>query len=152
MPEFTIEKDIAAPRERVFAEATDLAHAAEKIRGILKVEILTDGPVGLGTRFRETRVMFKREATEEMEITAFDPPSGYALGAESHGCRYHTEVRLEPDGEGTRLRMRFRAEPVTLPAKLLSFMLRPMLKVGMKEVDKDLDDIKAAAEDAAQPG
>ena len=75
MAQFTIDKYIEAPREVVFDAALDLHSVAENIRGIEKLEVLTEGPIGLGTRFRETRIMFKKEATEVMEITVFERPS-----------------------------------------------------------------------------
>jgi hypothetical protein len=58
---------------------TDLDGAAERVDGIQKLEKLTDGPVGLGTRFRETRRMFRKEAAEEMEFTAFEPGRSYGV-------------------------------------------------------------------------
>ena len=95
---FTIKKHFEAPPERVFEVCTDLRNAARHINGIKKLEVLGDGPIGVGTRFRETRVMFKRECTEEMEIVSFDPPKGYAIGCESHGCRYRTDLRVTASG------------------------------------------------------
>ena len=114
------------------------------------MEMLTDGPVGLGTRFRETRVMFKREATEEMEVTAFDAPHSYSLGCENHGCRYRTEFRFAPNGSGTDLEMTFGAEPLTKTAKVMSFLMKPMMKTMMKHCSKDLEDLKAAVEDSGE--
>lgn len=146
MTAFTITKQIDAAPETVFEYATDLRRAPERINGIVKMEVLTEGPIRLGTRFRETRIMFKREATEEMEITAFDPPTGYALGCESHGCRYRTEFRLRPTDAGTEMQMEFDAHPLTLPAKVLGFLFKPMLKACIKETEKDLDDLAAAIE------
>jgi len=72
-----MEKYIEAPREVVFDAALDLHSAAENIGAITKMEVLTDGPIGLGTRFRETRVMFRKEATELMEITVFERPARF---------------------------------------------------------------------------
>ena len=98
----TISETIARPIEEVFAAATDFAGSVERIGGIEKVEMLSEGPVGLGTRFRETRTMFGREATEEMEVVEFEPPRRYVLGAESHGSRYRTEIRFAETGDGPR--------------------------------------------------
>ncbi len=143
---FTLTRHIEAPREKVFEYAADLRKAPERIRGITKLDVLTDGPIGVGTRFRETRVIMKREATEEMEITAFDAPNGYQVDCENHGCKYRTVYRLTPNGTGTELEMTFDAEPQTRMAKLLSFVFKPMMKSCMKETGKDLDDLKAAIE------
>ena len=146
MAQFTVEKYIEAPREVVFDAALDLHSAAENIRGIEKLEVLTEGPIGLGTRFRETRIMFKKEATEVMEITVFERPSRYVFEAESHGSKYLTSYDLVQEGSGTKLVMVFSAEPQTFFAKVMGVVFSFMLKACMKEVEKDLDDLKSVIE------
>jgi hypothetical protein len=143
---FTVDRHIAAPPDVVFARASDFRRAPETISAIVKTDVLTDGPVRIGTRFRETRVLFGREATEEMTVTAFEPPKCYTLGAESHGSRYLTELSFAPDGQGTRVTMTFAATPVTFLARVMSVMMRFMMKSLVKMCAKDLDDLKAAIE------
>ena len=144
--EMRIREHVAAPPARVFEVATDFARAPEFVEGIRAVELLTDGPVGVGTRIRETRVFFKKEATEEMEVIEFDPPHSYLLRAESHGCRYLTRIRFEASGGGTDIVFSFDATPLTTFAKVMSVLMKPMTKMMVKECAKDLDDIAAAAE------
>ncbi|MFQ5654891.1 MAG: SRPBCC family protein [Planctomycetota bacterium] len=151
MASIEIKRHIDAPPERVFAMASDFAGAAANIEAILRVEMLTGGPVRVGTRFRETRKMLGRESTEEMEVTVFDPPRGYTLGCESNGCRYSTELRLEPSGSGTALQMVFEATPLTGVAKVMGFLMRPMMKKAMTEFARDLDQMKARLEAAERP-
>lgn len=146
MAQITLEKQVRAPIQRVFAVATNLRDAPKNIPAITKMEVLTEGPVRLGTRFRETRKMFGREATEEMEITAFDPPRSMSVGCESHGCRYRSGFRFDQRDGGTHVEMTFAAEPLTFGAKVMSVLMRPMMKKLMAEVAKDLDAIAAAAE------
>jgi len=141
-----VKKHIAAPPDTVFEAATDIPSWTERIDGIKKVELLTDGPMALGTRFRETRIMFNREATEEMEVTAFDAPRSYAVGAESHGCRYNSVLTFTANGSGTDVEMTFDATPLTAMAKLMSAMMKPMMKKMSDLCDKDLDDLKASIE------
>jgi hypothetical protein len=143
---FTVDRHIAAPPDVVFARASDFRRAPETISAIIKTDVLTDGPIRLGTRFRETRVLFGREATEEMTVTAFDPPRSYTLGAESHGSRYHTELAFTPDGQGTRVTMTFAATPLTFMSRVMSLLLRPMAKSMVKMCAKDLEDLKQAIE------
>ena len=57
---FSVDRHVDAPPEVVFAHASDFRRAPEFITAIAKMEILTSGPVGAGTRFRETRMMFGR--------------------------------------------------------------------------------------------
>jgi hypothetical protein len=146
MLDLSIQRDVAAPPERVFAVASDLRGAPGRIRAITKLEVLTDGPVRVGTRFRETRKMFKREATEEMEVVAMDAPRSYAFGCESCGCRYRMEMRFVPKGSGTEMQMRFQAEPLTFFAKVMGLLMKPMAKKMMSGCSRDLDDIAAHAE------
>jgi len=72
--------NIAAPSALVWSVVTDIERAAENIPAIKSVEIL-DGPrTGKGLRWRETRVMFGREATEVMEIAEWKPPTSHLSG------------------------------------------------------------------------
>ena len=145
---FTTSMHIGASPEAVFALATDFGRAAEVIRAIENVEMLTEGPVGLGTRFRETRTVLGHATTQEMEVTAFDSPSLYALGCESHGARYVTEVRLASNSTGTDVELRFEARPMSFMAKAMAEMLRPMLDSVAGVLENDLEDLKAALERA----
>ena len=142
----TVKKRIEAPAETVFEALTDFAQAADRIENVQRIEMLTDGPVGVGTRFRETRLLFEREATEELEITAFDPPRSYTIGCENHGCRFRSEFRLTPSGSGTEIEMIFEATPLTATAKLLAAAMQPMIGKVAEICGKDLDDLKAAIE------
>lgn len=146
MPGISVRHHIAAPPDVVFARAADFEHAADFISGITKVEMVTDGPVGVGTRFKETRVMFGKEHAEEMEVVDFEPPRRYALQAHNCGCRYHTEFRFTPKGGGTEIEMTFDATPLTFVARIMSFMMRFMMKSCVKMVEKDLADLKQAIE------
>ena len=146
MSSIKIKKHIEAPPETVFAAAIDLSTWSDRMQGIEKVELLTDGPMALGTKFRETRIMFKREATEEMEVIAFDAPRSYALGAENHGCRYQTQMTFTPNGSGTDLEMTFEATPLTALAKIMAAMMKPMMSKIGEMCGKDLDDLKASIE------
>ena len=142
----SVSQDIAAPIETVFDRAADFPNAASTIEAITKMEMLTEGPIGVGTRFRETRVMFGREATEEMEIVEFDRPRGYRLHAESHGSRYLSGLSFEETAGGTRVTMHFEGTPLTLMAKIMSFMMKPMMKKMVSICAKDLEDLKNAVE------
>jgi hypothetical protein len=137
---------VSAPPQAVFQQAADFPRAADRIRGILRIEMLTDGPVRVGTRFKETRMMFKRECTEQMEVSAFEPPHRYTLTSISCGCRYEATLRFTPARGGTDVEMTFDAQPLTFLAKLMSFMMRPMMKSCMKLIAQDLADLKRAIE------
>ncbi len=146
--EVTVE--IKAGVEQVFEVFTDLENAAERIADIQKLEFLTDGPVGKGFRWRETRMMFNKEAKEEMEITDFQPPKSFKAEAESHGAHYTSIYRFEPTDQGTKVAMTFEARPLTFIAKIMTFLTGPMMR-GMvsKCLTKDMTDLKKYLESNA---
>ncbi len=63
----TIHRHIAAAPDRVFATITDIPNTPTVISAIASVALLTDGPVGPGTRWRETRRLLGHAATETLE-------------------------------------------------------------------------------------
>lgn len=147
MPGVTVSSRIEAPVERVFAAYTDLENAPSVISAIKRIEILTPGPVGVGTRFRETRVMMGKEATEEMTFAVFEPGARYVLTAESHGSKYTTTFRFTPEGNATRVTCDFLGEPQTAGAKILTALMLPLMK-GMirKCLVQDIDDVRRSVE------
>ena len=103
---------IKAPRVDVFSVFSDIPSASERITGIKQLEVLSEAKSGQGVRWRETRVMFGQEATEEMEITRFDEPNSYVVEAESHGTHYTSRFSFVEDGGGaTRVTWEFEGKP-----------------------------------------
>ena len=72
MQKIGIARHVDAPVQRVWDLATDLERAPTTLSGVTRVEVLTDGPFAVGTRWRETRTMFGREASEVLEVTAVE--------------------------------------------------------------------------------
>lgn len=139
---------VRAPRSVVWAVVTDIPNAASTIEGIEKIEIIDRPASGLvGLKWRETRKMFGKEATEVMWITGASEASHYETRAESHGAVYTTRIGLEDAAGGTRLSMELAAAPQTFGAKVMGSIFGPFMKGSMrKALLKDLEDIKAAAE------
>ena len=129
-----------------YDEFTDFEHAADNVSGIERLEILTDGPVGKGTRFRETRIMFNREATEEMEITQWENGKSYTVEAESCGAHYSTKFTVEPQGASTLVRMDMQVRPLTMAARLMAPLGWLMKGAVKKCVEADMDDLKQGLE------
>ena len=149
MPSLEISAAIAAPPHKVFALFSDLEHAAENIGAIKKLELVTPGPMRKGTRFRETRVMYGKECTEEMEVSDFEPGKSYTVTAGSCGARFATRFDFRAEGSGTRVDVKVDATPVSLFAKLMSPLSGLMMKSMKKCFEQDLHDLKAVAEGKA---
>jgi carbon monoxide dehydrogenase subunit G len=147
----SVSRQVDAPPAQVWAIVTDFAGAPQRISAIKRLEVITDGPVGKGTRFRETRIMFKKEATEEMTITAWNPPYNYAIECESCGAHFRSVISCTPasDGAGTIIEMSMATKPISFMAKLMSPLGKLFAGACMKACEQDLNDLKRAAENGA---
>lgn len=146
MAGYSVSSHVDAPVEDVFGAYADLRNAAERIGGISRIEVLTEGPIGVGTRWRETRVMFGKEATEEMEITVFEMNRRYVARAETCGAVHVFEFAFAPEGGGTRVTLSASVRPVTTMAKVLGLLAPLMLGAMKKCVLKDMEDMKGSIE------
>lgn len=139
---------INAPRGRIWRIITDMDKWADVISGISKVETLEKPENGLvGLKWRETRTMFGKEATEVMWITDVVENESYHTRAESHGAIYKTEMKVLESGDESVLSMTFHGTPQTLGARLMWALMGFMFKNSTKKaLQQDLNDIKRAAE------
>ena len=146
----TVESDISAPPDVVFTVVADVARWADFISGIDRVEILTGGPIGVGTRIRETRTMFGRSASEEMTVAELTPPRRLVLTAENHGTRYVATHDIAPSANGARLVLAFEGTPVTVAARIFSVIGLLFLKSLRRKLEEDLRELKVEAERRAK--
>jgi len=139
---------INAPREKVWSIITDIDGSMNTISGIEAVEVLDRPAEGLvGLKWKETRTLFGRTATEIMWITEVDENRSYNTRAESHGAIYKTQLVLADADDKTRLSMTFNGEPQSFGAKIMSAITGPFFNNATKQaLIQDLEDIKAAAE------
>jgi len=145
--QLVLEETVQAPREVTFDVFSDLNNAARNLDSIESLEIVGGGPVGKGTRFRETRIMFGKEATEEMEISAYDPPSSYTVTGYSCGVEFNTTFRFEESGDGTKVTMTMVSRNKTVFAKVIGPLMGAMMKKSMtKMMAADNAQLKAVAE------
>lgn len=150
MAECKVDIVVNAPQARVFEVFSDLAQAEARVGSIKKLELLTGGPIAKGTRWRETRVMFGKEAKEEMEISAFGAPNFYEAVAQSHGAVYRSRFDFAPDGNATRVTMTFTSSPQSLAAKVMTAVIGGvMMKSVGRLMRRDMEDLKSVAEAAA---
>ncbi|MDX2158110.1 MAG: SRPBCC family protein [Hyphomicrobiaceae bacterium] len=147
-----LETVVGAPPERVFAALVDIAGWPQRIAAIRRIEFLSDGPLAVGSRFRETRMMFGREAVEEMTVAAIEAPSRLVLTACNHGTDYRMTHLVEPSVSGTRLTLVFEGVPRTLAARLLAPLGRIMIRSVRKHMEGDLADLKRHIEGGGEGG
>lgn len=148
--EIALTRRIDAPRERVWAVLTDVRHAPRTLSGVDSVDLLTDGPYAVGTRWRETRTMLGRSETQEMWVAENDPRRRTVVRARSGGTDYETVFELAGPEEGpTDLTVRFGAETPE-PGRVAAVVWKVFGPLGLrltrKALASDLDDIATAAQ------
>jgi len=142
--ELSVFVEIEKSLEDVWKAIIDFENCSNYINSIIEIEII-DNPRDtlIGFKWKETRVMFGKEATETMWITDYIENNYYQTRAESHGSIYISRLSLERVRENTKLTMSFTAEAQTFFVKILSVFMGFIIKGSMKKaLLKDLNDIK----------
>src|SRR5262245_1581064 len=146
MATVTVSRQIAAPIEEVFKVFTDFSHASDRVSGIKKLELLTAEPVGLRTRWIETREVLGRLDSAEMEITAYERNRMYTITHHKAGVRIDTTFWFEPNGDDTKVSVEFELDPAGLPPGLLAPLGWAVAGKVQNVLNHDLADLKKFAE------
>ena len=142
----SVQETISASTQAVYDAMIDFLGRPDVLPAVMKCEVLTEGDVAVGTRFRETREMFGREASEEMEITELVPGEAVLLEAHSHGMHYLTRYAVAAAGEGATLTVTFEGRPETLMARLMGFVAKMFEGATAKALKQDLGALRASVE------
>jgi ligand-binding SRPBCC domain-containing protein len=135
---------IERPVAEVWAYFVDIANTQAWMPDIVRLEPANDGPLGVGTRYRETRRIKGKEQTATLEITAFEKERLYAGTVEEMGVRGTYTYRFSEDGGATRIDL-----VAEVQARGLAKLMLPMVVGMMKKQDGDqLARLKAAVERA----
>ena len=146
--ELSVFVEIEKPLEDVWKAIIDFKNCSNYIESIIKLEIIDEPKDTLiGFKWKETRVMFGKEATETMWITDYVENEYYQTRAESHGSIYISRLSIELVENYTKLTMSFSAEAQTFFVKIFSMCMGFVIKGSMKKaLIKDLNDIKTHVE------
>jgi hypothetical protein len=129
--------------EDVFDSVSDPRSELEWNPKVRVMEKLSDGPIGVGTRFR---AKWTKSPMLELEITRYDRPSGWSY-RNGGAIAVNLDITLESldDGRATQLRSRFDATPHG-PMRLIF----PLLLAGLRrEEARNMQLIKQRVESAA---
>ena len=141
MTRTAISRTIRAPAEAVFEAVADISNFSEAVPHIVGVEFLTDSRVGVGTRFRETRKMGKREASTVLEVTEYVKNERVRMVSDAGGTVWDSLFTVTPvgDGRSTRLDLVMEARPYRLMARVFVPLMR---RVVARAVAGDIDAVK----------
>jgi carbon monoxide dehydrogenase subunit G len=145
----SLTQHIHATPEKVWAVISDIPGSAATLSGIDAVQMLSDGPYGEGTRWKETRTMMGRSETVEMWVAQADPPRSTTVKALQGGADYTSRFTLAERDGGTDLTLTFGADVVkpTLVSKVSMALFGKLgMSITRKALTKDLAEIAAKAE------
>ena len=148
MSSTTVTRTIDAPQELVFAAVSEVENLPRVVPDIVGIEILGDSDSGVGTRFRETRLMSGKEAVTELEVTEFVENERVRMIADSHGTIWDSVFTVRREAAGTELELRMDANAQKLVPRLLNPVLKGLFKKGL---DKHMDAVKDYCERGGQP-
>jgi Polyketide cyclase / dehydrase and lipid transport len=101
--------DIARSPLEVFDYCSDLCNEREWSPGYVKdVQRLTDGPIGVGTRYRAE---WQQGGPNTIEYTRFERPTSWEATADSKTLGMVFQGRVEPTPAGSRLIIRMDLRP-----------------------------------------
>jgi len=150
MKPIAISLDIAAPLEKVFQTIGDIADFSQAVPAIKKIEFLSGVKRGVGTRFRETRMMNGREISTELEVTEFVDNESIRYVSDAGGTIWDTVFTVAPasseesgSGNSTVLAMHMDVRPYKLLARGFNFFIRGMVVSG---VQADMNAVKIYCE------
>ncbi len=128
---FEFDDHIAKPPREIFEVLSDPTRATEFLDNIKESKKLTDGPITVGTRFRETRTVNGKEASADLLVCALEPDTHVGISAEAEGIHVAYHYYLSPEGDGTRLKW-----TCELQASGLRKMMLPLVAGIMKKEDR----------------
>ena len=138
-----VTRTISAPLDRVFDCVAHVENFQKAVPGIVNIEFLSDEHSGVGTRFRETRLMNGKEVTVELEVTEYVENEHIRIVSDTHGTVWDTVFRVSPAADQTTLDMTMDAKAYKLLPKLTNPLVKGMIQ---KAVEKDMDAVKVHCE------
>ncbi|HRH37823.1 MAG TPA: SRPBCC family protein [Flavobacteriales bacterium] len=138
---------INASMAAVWAATTDVANFAQVLSGVEKIEIVERQATGLaGLKWKETRMLFGKEATVEKWITEAKENEYYRTRAEQDGFVFITTNRVSESGGVVTLKGIHETQPQGFASKLKALPMVFFKGVIKKAIMQDLTDIKKAVE------
>lgn len=140
MAGFTVSEWISRTPQEVFDFISAPGNAPKVVPSVKSMIKITEGPTGVGTRYRETRLMRGKEADAELEIVAFEPGRTYAVSNVTQGIESIYRYSFQPEADGTRVEL-----VCEVTAGGVKKLLLPLVVSELKKEDGDhLQRLKAA--------
>ena len=132
MAGFKMSEWISRPPQDVFDFITTPDNAPKVVQSVKSMVKLTEGPVHVGTRYRETRLMRGREEDAELEVSAYEPNQMYAVKNLTEGIETVYQYIFHSESNGTRVDL-----VCEVKAGGVKKLIIPMIVSELKKEDGD---------------
>lgn len=129
------------PVDKIFVFLAEAKNLRAWQTNLVENEQLTEGPIRVGTRFREVRRTGPRNSDIQAEITVFEPNKRFATKT-IIGPQATVSYTLDAEGGGTKLTYRFALQMSGI-MKLLEPMIAGSIK---KDTESDFQKLKSILE------
>jgi len=142
MAGFEMSERIARSPDEVFEFITAPDNAPRVVPSVKGMVKLTEDLPGVGTRYRETRLMNGKEAHAELEVVEYEPGQKYAMRNLTEGIETVYRYTFHPEAGGTRVDL-----VCELKASGFKKLMLPLVASILKKEDGDhLQRLKQALE------
>jgi uncharacterized membrane protein len=125
---------VERPIEEVYAYLVDATNEPRWHADLASVEKLTDGPTGVGTRYR---VIYEAGPAAPppavIEVTQLQPERRIETQSSGGKLESTTVDELEPDGTRTRVTRSVQIQPQSLPMKVMGVFMGPVVARRTRE-------------------
>ena len=88
--------EIPRPAPEVFSFLADLENLPLWQSGVVRAEMTSAGPIGVGSTAVVERRMFGQQIVADLVVSAYDPPRRIVLETEASGLSVQASVEIEP--------------------------------------------------------
>ncbi|WP_163100849.1 SRPBCC family protein [Peribacillus alkalitolerans] len=134
---------IHKPIDEVFSFSTNMENSNKIMPNVKQTVKITDGPITVGTQFKETRVIRGRDAEAVIEIIKYIPNQAYSVKNVTQGMEVIYHYQFNKVVEGTKIDFQCEVNASGIMMKLIKPLFIKILK---KEDGDHLHHLKKAVE------
>jgi carbon monoxide dehydrogenase subunit G len=145
---FEVKRTFQVSGQQAYIALLDLDSAKHWMKGLVGIERLDEGPIQVGSQWKETRKMFGKEASEHFEVIELHEPDKIVLrvdgtkGTTGKG-EYLFTYSITSSGNHSEVTLQGEIKGLTGFTKLLGKLIAGTFK---KACAKDLDALKSYLE------
>ena len=138
---------INRPVEEVFDFVADERNEPRYNPQMIRAEQISDGPIGLGTRFRAEVMSMGRSAEMTIEFTTYERPRRLASTTHMAAMEIQYTLTFDPVPDGTRMRWAGEVEP----RGVFKLMAPLIARMGQRQEETNWTGLKRYLEAQGRP-